>query len=55
MLNTHVEEPMTKKRQRWSAAFTFEVARAAMKERRTLAELASTYQVHPTQIAQWKR
>ena len=51
MPNTHVEEPMTKKRQRRSAAFKFEVALAAIKERQTLAELASTYEVHPTQIA----
>jgi transposase-like protein len=39
---------MTKKRQRRSAAFKFEVALAAVKEQQTLAELASTYEVHPT-------
>ena len=51
----HVEDAMTKKRQRRSAAFTFEVALASVKEQQTLPELASTYEVHPTQIAQWKR
>jgi transposase-like protein len=55
MPNKHVEDFMAKKRQRRSAAFKFEVALAAAKEQQTLAELASTYEVHPTQIAQWKR
>jgi transposase-like protein len=55
MPDTHVEDSMAKKRQRRSAAFKFEVALAAAKEQQTLAELASTYEVHPTQIAQWKR
>lgn len=55
MPDKHVEERMAKKRIRRSAAFKFEVALAAAKEQQTLAELASTYEVYPTQIAQWKR
>jgi transposase-like protein len=46
---------MSKKRQRRSAQFKFQVALDAAKETHTLAQLASTYAVHPTQIAQWKR
>jgi putative transposase len=52
---SHVEENMTKKRQRRSAQFKFPVALDATKETQTLAQLASTYDVPPTQIAQWKR
>jgi transposase-like protein len=46
---------MTQKRQRRSAQFKFQVALDAAKETQTLSQLASTYGVHPTQIAQWKR
>ena len=31
------------------------MAREALKERKTLAELAAEYDVHPNQISQWKR
>jgi transposase-like protein len=55
MMALHVEGIMTKKRQRRSAQFKFQVALEATKEVQTLAQLASTYEVHPTQIAQWKR
>lgn len=51
----HVEKIMTKKRQRRSAQFKFHVALEALKEQKTLAQLASEYEVHPTQIAQWKK
>ena len=51
----HVEEKMTKQRQRRSAQFKFQMALEATKEAQTLNQLASTYDVHPTQIAQWKR
>jgi len=30
------------------------IALAAVKEDKTLTELASTYQVHPSQISEWK-
>jgi putative transposase len=46
---------MTKKRQRRSAEFKFKVALEALKEQKTLSQLASEYEVHPTQITQWKK
>ena len=46
---------MTKKRQRRSAQFKFQVALAALKEQKTLSQLASEYEVHPTQITHWKK
>lgn len=55
ILVVHVEEKMTKHRQRRSAQFKFQVALEATKETQTLSQLASSYDVHPTQIAQWKR
>lgn len=46
---------MAKKRNRPSAAFKAKVALAAVKEVKTVSELASQYGVHPTQVHQWKR
>ncbi len=46
---------MAKTRQRRSAQFTFQVALEALKEQKTLSQLASEYDVHPTQITQWKK
>ena len=46
---------MAKQRQRRSALFKFQVALEALKEQKTLGQLASEYQVHPTQITQWKK
>ncbi len=46
---------MAKTRQRRSAQFKFQVALEALKEQKTLSQLASAYEVHPTQIAQWKK
>lgn len=43
------------KRRRFSAAFKGRVAREALKERKTIAELAGEYEVHPNQISQWKK
>jgi len=44
---------MAKTRQRRSAQFKFQVALEALKEQKTLSQVASEYDVHPTQIAQW--
>jgi putative transposase len=46
---------MAKTRQHRSAQFKFQVALAALKEQKTLSQLASEYDVHPTQITQWKK
>jgi transposase-like protein len=46
---------MTKKRQRRSADFKFRVALDAVKEQKTLSQLASEHEVHPGQITQWKK
>ena len=36
-------------------AFKAKVAIEAIKETKTIAELASIYSIHPTQITKWKR
>ena len=46
---------MSKKRQRYSAEFKFQVALEAAKGLKTANELAGEYGVHPNQISQWKR
>jgi transposase-like protein len=46
---------MSVKRKRRNAKFKFEVAMEAAKGQRTVAELASEHQLHPSQISQWKR
>ena len=45
---------MSTQRQQYSAEFKARVALEALKGRKTVHELASTYGVHPTQIAPWK-
>lgn len=45
----------TVKRKRHSSAFKAKVALEAAKQTKTLAELAKTYQIHPVQIAKWKK
>jgi transposase-like protein len=42
-------------RTRHSADFKAKVALAALAETKTLAELASEYGIHPTQITRWKQ
>ena len=45
---------MTKKRKQYSRQFKFRVALEAIKEQKTINEIASAYQVHPTQVRNWK-
>lgn len=42
-------------RRNHSATFKAQVALAALKSDKTLAELAQQYDVHPNQITDWKR
>ena len=46
---------MKNKRRNHSAAFKAKVALAAAKGDRTIAQLASQYEVHPSQINKWKK
>ena len=46
---------MGKQRRQFSAGFKAKVALEAIKGQRTVQEIASTFSVHPNQIAQWKR
>ncbi len=46
---------MKNKRRNHSAQFKVKVALAAAKGQKTVAELSKEYQVHPTQIVQWKK
>jgi transposase len=43
-----------RKRRNHSARFKAEVALAAVKGDRTIAELAQQYDIHPNQITEWK-
>ena len=44
-----------KKRRTHDDAFKARVAIEAIKEMKTVAEIASEYAVHPTQVSAWKR
>jgi transposase-like protein len=46
---------MGKQRRHFSAGFKAKVALEAIKGQRTVQEIASTFEVHPNQVAQWKR
>jgi|SRR5580704_16409773 transposase len=46
---------MPRKRQQHAAAFKAKVALAAVKEVKSISELASQFGVHPSQIHAWKR
>lgn len=45
---------MAGQRKRYSAAFKAKVALEAIRAQKTANGIASEYEVHPTQIAQWK-
>jgi putative transposase len=42
-------------RRRHRASFKAKVALEAVKEEKTISQLASDYEVHPNQIRQWKK
>ena len=46
---------MRKKRQQYSAEFKAKVALEAIKGVRTVNEIGAHYEVHPTQVSQWKK
>lgn len=46
---------MGNKRRNFDPAFKAKVALEALRERKTLSELAALYDLHPNQIATWKQ
>jgi transposase-like protein len=46
---------VTKKRKQYSQQFKFRVALEAVTELKTINEIASAYDVHPTQVKSWKK
>jgi len=44
-----------KKRNRYDAQFKTKVALEAIREEKTLSEIASKYEIHPNQISAWKK
>ena len=46
---------MAKKRRRHSNEFKFKIALEAAKGVKTISQLGAEYQVHPTQIGNWKK
>ncbi len=50
-----VKKSARRTRRTHNPIFKARVALAALREDRTLAELCKEYELHPTQIAEWKR
>ena len=46
---------MKRRRRKFSSALKAKVALEALKEQKTLAQLAQQYELHPNQISQWKQ
>jgi len=46
---------MTRKRRQHSKAFKFKVALEAVSEQKSISEIASEYEVHPTMVRNWKK
>jgi transposase len=46
---------MQNQRRKFSADFKAKVALEALKEQKTLSQLAEQYEIHPTQITEWKK
>ena len=46
---------MGKKRKQFDAALKARAALAALKEDKTISEVASDYEVHPNMVSKWKR
>jgi transposase len=44
-----------RKRKQYSAAFKAKVALEALKEEKTVAQIASDYEIHPTMVSAWRR
>ena len=44
-----------RRRKRYDSRFKAEVAIEAIKNQRTIAQIASEYGVHPNQVSQWKK
>jgi transposase-like protein len=46
---------LTKKRQQYSNDFKFKIALEAVKEVKTVSQIAADHNLHPTQIGNWKK